>query len=129
MFEKASRMKLRFDTPVGRLPVEDIWDLPLLGGRNDACLDELAKTLHRELKGSQEESFVIKTAEPNEKLALRFEIVKHVIHVKLEEKDAAENAELARQKKAQILAIIADKEMESLKEANIDDLRALIDSL
>ena len=97
MFEEASRMKLRFDTPRGRLTTEHIWDLPLLGG--DVCLDEIAKGLHRELKTNSEESFVIPTAKPNVENELKFEIVKHIISVRLQEQETAENAEKARQKK------------------------------
>jgi hypothetical protein len=127
MFEKASRMKLRFDTPRGRLTVEDLWDLPLIG--NEACLDNIAKVLYRELKDETQESFVIKAERSNEELTTKFEIVKHVIDVRLQEEEAAKNAAQARRKKQQILAIIAEKETETLKDSSIDDLRALLESL
>jgi hypothetical protein len=126
-FEKATRMKLRFDTSRGVLTVEDLWDLPLIG--SDLCLDEIAKDLHRDLKDDSEQSFVVQTAKPDERLVLAFEIVKRVISVRLVEQEAAENAEALRQKKQKILAIIADKEDESLKETSVEDLRALLDSL
>jgi hypothetical protein len=127
IFEKASRAKLRFDTPRGRLTPEDLWHLPLIGG--DTCLDEIAKGLSRAVQDSGQESFVLKTNEPNEALTLGFDVVKHIIDVRLLEKEAAENAERARQKKQQILSIIADKEVESLKESSIDELRELVKEL
>ena len=127
MFEKASRMKLRFDTPRGRLTVEDLWVIPLVDG--DANLDDIAKELNRQLKTDNEESFVVKKEEPNEELTVKFELVKHIIKVRLVEQEAAENAALARQKKQQILALIADKENEKLKESSVEDLKALLESL
>lgn len=131
MFEKASRLKLRFDTPLGALPVEDVWDLPLLPGtgRNKACLDDLARALNKELKNDDTESFVLKRTKPNEELGLKFEIVKHVISVRLAEKEAAENLQKAKEKKQMIMQIIAEKETESLKGKSLDDLKALLDSL
>lgn len=127
MFEQASRMKLRFATPRGNLPVEDIWELPLKGG--DTNLDDIAKALHRETKDDTEMSFVDDPPEPNEELQLKFDIVKHVIGVRLAEQKAAENAEANRQKKQQILAIIAEKETDSLKRKSVTKLRELVDSL
>ena len=133
MFEKATRMKLRFDTPLGSLPVEDVWDLPLLshnGARGKkACLDDLAKTLNQELKTTDHESFVLKQTTPNKELQLKFELVKHIIGVRLLEKEISENAAKAKEKKAQIMAIIADKETESLKGSSIEDLRTILESL
>jgi len=127
MFEQAARMRLRFDTPRGRLSVEDIWDLPLKGG--DANLDDIAKVLFRESKADTEMSFVDDPPEPNEALALRFEIVKHIISVKKAEAKAAEMAEANRQRKQEILAIIAEKENDSLKRKSVAKLRELVDSL
>jgi hypothetical protein len=127
IFEKATRTRLRFDTPRGRLTSEDLWNLPLIG--SDTCLDDIAKGLSRAVQDSGQESFVLKTNEPNETLTLGFEIVKHIIDVRLAEQEIAENAEKARQKEQQILAIIAEKEVESLKESSIDELRGLVEEL
>lgn len=47
MFEKASRMKLRFNTQRGVLSVEDLWDLPLIQ------LDNIAIALNKKLQESK----------------------------------------------------------------------------
>jgi hypothetical protein len=132
MFEKASRMKLRFNTPVGALPVEDIWDLPLRQTTNrnkGANLNDIAKVLHRELKNDNELDFVDDVEKPNEELVLKFEIVKHIIAVRKKEIKAREDAQAAHQKKARIMEIIADKEDETLKGKSLEDLRSILQSL
>lgn len=130
MFEKATRMKLRFTTSVGLLSVEDIWDLPLVTRRKNAsCLDDLAKTLNKELKNSGEESFVLKRTNPNKELQLKFEIVKYIIGVKLAEREVVDNAKKTKEKKEQIMALIAEKKTESLKGKSVEELEALINAL
>jgi hypothetical protein len=130
MFEKATKMKLRFDSPLGRLTTEDLWDLPLLAPKKGAAnLDDLAKGFARELRDNNVESFVLKRESPSEEVQLKFEIVKHIIKVRLAEQEAAENIVKARRKKDQILAIIAEKETEDLKGKGVDELRALLDEL
>ena len=100
MFEKASRLKLRFDTPKGMITTEDVWDLPLTS-RNGASLDNLAKDLNRTIKETEEESFVADKSARNTVLELKFDIVKHIIEVK--------KAELTASKKA--VEIKAEKEL------------------
>ena len=130
MFAQATRLKLRFNTPLGSVPVEDLWSLPLLPqGGNNLCLDNLARSFHRELKADNQESFVLKRAKPDEKLQLKFDLVKHIIAVLLEENEAAENAMKAKEKKDMIMAIIVDKEANDLKGKSLEDLRSLLDSL
>ncbi len=130
MFKKATQLKIRFQTPRGFITVEDLWDLPLLpqkpGGLN---LDDVAKGLHRELQQDDGQSFVLEVSKPNEALQLKFELVKCVISEKLEMQKAARLAGVARERKQQILAILADKETEALKGKSYDDLKALLESL
>jgi hypothetical protein len=128
MFEKASRLKLRFNTPKGVLAVEDLWDLPLSSART-VSLDDLAKALNRALKESEEESFVAKASKKNEELQLSFDVVKHVIAVKLAERDAESKRLEAKEKKERILAIIADKQDEQLKSATLEELQNMVADL
>ncbi|NIU84287.1 MAG: hypothetical protein GWN31_10980, partial [Candidatus Thorarchaeota archaeon] len=59
----------------------------------------------------------------NEKLQLKFDIVKKIIEVRLEEQKEAEEKGRVRQKKYQIMSIIAEKEIESLKDSSLDELK------
>ena len=128
MFEKASRMKLRFATVQGNLSVEDLWDLPLTH-TSRANLDDIARGLYREIKESDVQSFVVETKKADETVQLAFDIVKHIIDVKKAEKANAESAAANKSKVQQILALIAQKEAEQMAGQSIDDLRKLVEEL
>jgi hypothetical protein len=129
MFETASRLKLRFDTSKGQLAVEDLWDLPLTSNTGKANLDDVARGLHRQLKNGDDVSFVERSQKSDEMVQLKFDIVKHVIDVRLAENDAAALARSNKEKKQQIQAIIAQKENESLMGASLEELKRIADSL
>jgi hypothetical protein len=128
MFEKSSRLKLRFDTSLGYISVEDLWDLPLTSTRA-VNLDDIARSLHREIKDFAEESFVVKATAADEKLQLGFDIVKHVIDVKLAEKEETETKAANRLKKQKLLSLIAEKQDEGLKGKSVEDLQAMVEAL
>ena len=123
MFEKASRLKLRFKTSVGLITVEDLWDLSL------QQLDSLAKSLNKQVKEDAEESFITVKSKANTVLELSFEIVKHVIKVKLEEAEAKKNAAEKKAKKAQLMELISQKQNEALSAKSIEELKAELESL
>ena len=127
MFEKATRLKLRFDTPLGALSAEDLWDLPLTSRTGRANLDDIAVRLHHATKDTRV-SFVEAASKTDEAQELRFEIVKHVIAVRQEENRIAADARAAAEKKQTILSIIARKEVAELENASIDELRALVNA-
>lgn len=129
LFEQASRMKLRISTPAGNLSVEDIWELPLTSRTNKLNLDDIARSLHQELKSQDEVSFVTEKTSPKQSLLqLQFDIVKHVIDVKLAERNAAVNATKEKEKKDKILKIISEKEEDNLKNLSVDELKAMLSS-
>lgn len=130
MFQQAARLKLRFITPVGNLTVEDLWDLPLTTTKaNKASLDDVARSLHLQLQSNADISFVNTSPKTDQTVQLSFDIVKHIIDVRLAE-NAAEAAKKAnKDRKQHLLGILAQKENESLSQLSLEELRAAINAL
>jgi len=130
IFEQATRAKLRFTTPNGMLGVEDLWDLPLTSRRaNLANLDDIARYLDAELKSSASVSFVNEVSETNAATKLAFDVVLHIINVKLAEQKAASLAADNREKKQRIMTIIEQKQAEALSASSIEDLQQMLNTL
>ena len=124
IFEKAARQKLRFETTVGSITTEDLWDLNLTG---QLSLDALAKSLNKQIKQDEEESFVVKKASVDATLQLKFDIVKHVIDVRLEEQEVAKNKAVKKQQREKLMGLIAQKEDQAMQEKSLDELKELLD--
>lgn len=116
MFEKASRMKLRYQTNRGVISVEDLWDLSL------ESLDAIAINLNKKLKESQTESFIKTKTKDTTELELKFNIVKHIIDVKLSEAEARKSAAEKRAKKQKLMDLIAKKQDAELEGKSVDEL-------
>lgn len=129
MFDKAVRMKLRFATKAGNLSVEDLWDLPLSSTTGKVNLDEIAVGLYNELSNKKTMSFVGTTTKETDNTQLKFDVVKFIIDVKLEEgKKAAAEKELAARKQ-KIMEIITHKEDERLSSLTLEELRKQLEAL
>lgn len=122
MFEKAVRMKLRFEYR-GILSVEDLWDLDV------KTLDRIFKKLNAELKNEKEESLLEVKTEKNTILELKVEIIKYIVNVKIEERNAMLNAMKKKQKKEKLMAIIKDKEDKNLYDMDVEKLKKMVDEL
>ena len=122
IFEYATRNKVRFSFR-GLISGEDLWDLSLTN------LDAIYKDLKKQSKQSEEESLLnIKTQE-DELLNVQIEIVKHIVSVKLAEKEEREKASAKKAQKQKIMSIIAAKQDEALQNSSIDDLQKMLDEL
>lgn len=130
MFERAISAKVSFSSPIGNLSIEDLWDLPLTSNNpSQANLDDIAKGLYTAIKEGDTVSFVNKPAKADDELRLKFDVVKHIIDVRLAERDAEATAQANRKKKQQILRLIADKENDALASQSLEDLRKMAESL
>lgn len=129
IFERASRLKLRFDTPKGLLSAEDLWDLPLTSTTGKANLDDVARVLHRQIKESETESFVIKPAKADEMAQVGFDIVKHVIEIRLAETEEKRVLTENREKKQRILELIDRKKDEALSVKSVEELQEMVAAL
>lgn len=118
MFEQATRLKLRFAVGTRvNLTVENLWDLPLTNVKGED-LDHIAIELQEKLS-TNEKSFVVQQSKNKETQLnqLKFDIVKYIIDVRLEEQKIAN---LERQRAQEIATL---KELQ--KQAKIRDLQNL----
>ncbi len=132
MFEEAARLKLRFQTDRGLLTVEDLFELPLTSKTARSNLDSIAIGLDREIRNTGEAvSFVNPegSSEANKVLNLKFDIVKHIIGVRIAEHDAAAAEQKRREDKQKILAMIARKQDEQLEGKPLEELIAMVEQM
>lgn len=130
IFELATRESYRFETTKGLLTVEDLWALPLTTTRqNGVSLDTVAKEINKQLKTTEEESFVTQRTSKDVTLAIKLDIVKHIIAVKLEENQASRTAAAKAEEKAKLLAILAKKQEQSLENLTEAEILAKLESM
>lgn len=122
MFDKATRMKLRFESNKGLLSVEQVWDLSL------TALNEMAKSLSRQVKAAEtdEEDFIGTKSNVDSELQLRFDVVKHIIGVKLKERDDSKDAAERKANNQIILELIQRKKQQELESKSVEELEALL---
>ncbi len=111
LFERACRLKLRFQSTKGLITTEDLFDLSL------ADLDLIAISLDKQLKESAGKSFVQKKTKADSKLKTMLDVVVSVIATKMREVEKAKQAALAKAEKAKLIDILGRKE-----DAELEDL-------
>lgn len=129
IFELASRKKFRFDTSKGQVTAEDLWDLPLTSTTNRPNLDDIAKDLYKQMKEDKEVSFVKSDAAVSadfNTVKAKFDVVKHIIDVKLAEAETAKKAKETKAKNQRILELIAQKDDEALASKSREELLAML---
>lgn len=119
MFETALRKKYRFEYK-GVQSVEDLWDLSVEN------LDNIYKGLNALKKVENTDSLLATKKVELTDLENKIEIVKHIVAVKLEEKQARLKASENKAKKEKILAMIASKNEEALQNKSVEELEAML---
>jgi hypothetical protein len=122
-FEIATRKKLRFNSGRGPLSVEDLWDLKL------PQLDAIAVSVDEEIANSPKKSFITTRTVANKEAEIKLEILKHIIQVKLEEEDEKLKLIEKREKKAKIMELLEQKQVESITSKSEDELKQLLAEL
>jgi len=120
MFEKATRMKLRFNYK-GLCSVEDLWDLPV------EELDSIFKGLSARKRENDTDSLLGKETKEDKAIDLGIDIIKYIVKSKLAEKDR--RLELAEDKlrKDKLREILASKRDDKLKEMSEEDIMRELD--
>lgn len=123
LFQQASRRKLRFDSSIGQLSTEQLWELTL------PQLNDLAVSLSRKVKDVSTESFIQTETKVPKELSLRFEIVKAIIAVKLEEADKAKKSAERKIQRDKLLNALANKQGEKINNMSIKAIEKELDAL
>lgn len=128
LFELAARKAFRFETSKGYVTVEDLFQLPL-DSEKGASLNQAAKTIARQLKQAEEESFVAVKTSQNTELEQKLELVKHIISIRMEENAAARQAVERKQQREKIASLLAKKQDQDLESKSADELQAMLAEL
>ena len=113
--EKGLRQGLRFKITNGVVGIEDLYTM------NVQSLDKIAVALNREMRGS-EDSFL--ESNKDESLKLRFEIVKHILDLKLAEAEIAKTAKADAARRQVLLAALERKQSAKIDEMSEEELKA-----
>ena len=124
IFETATHKKFRFDSEVGALTTEQLWDLPLLRRRGQQVdLDSVARAVAAELRKVTTESFVqVDTSPRKGELEAKLGIVKHVIAVRQAEAAAAQKRVENANKRRKLLDALESAEAKEMSEMSKEDL-------
>lgn len=122
MFEKAVRMKLRFNHK-GLCSVEDLWDLSLEN------LDTMYGTMNKELEQLQGTS-LLRTRKPEEEvIVLKMNIVSHIVSIKLQEKADKEARREKAERKQMLMGILEEKQNAEYRSMSKEDIMKLINDM
>ena len=122
MYKKASQIKLRVQTQVGLLSVEQLWDLKVnqlinaIKSYNDIIKKEKVEDL----------DFLETTPNPESINQLCFDILKDIYLTKKAEKDDADNALSKKEHNEKILSVIKAKQEARLSDLSVEELEKLL---
>ncbi len=121
-FEICCANKYRFTSPLkgGTMTPEDLFDLSLHG------LNAVAKRLNKQIKATDEESFIGEKSSVDKELEIKFAVVKRVIEIKLAARDAIADAKEKKDFNEGLMSLIKKKENEERENLSIDELKALM---
>jgi organic radical activating enzyme len=122
LFEKASRMKLRFQLK-GNISVEELWDL------SKEELDTYASSLFEQMEKSTKHSLLKKKDAKNSLITLKYDIVKHIIETKLIEEEESAIAIIKKQEKEKLLALLVKKQEEKLAILTEEEIQKKLEEL
>lgn len=121
IFEQATRARFRFKTDNGYISTEDLWHVSL------EKLDTIALGLQAELN-KPGESF-ISNKPKDATLQARFDVVKHIIDTKLEEKRAESERTRNAAERQVLLAALEKRQQAELEGLSTEDIKKRIAAL
>ena len=130
LFEIASRQSYRFQSSIGDLTVEQLWNLPVTTTKaNSASLSAIAEQLNTELTPSSELDWLNQgevKSELQQDLKNKLGIVKHIVETRYKEAKEKQDAEAKSQLLKKLQAEQLRRKEESLYSLPDDELAEAI---
>lgn len=123
LFEKASRLRVRFDSAKGQVSVEDLWSLPL------AQLDQIAQALDTKINSGAKKSYITKATTVSELDQFRLDLLVYIINTRLAEHEEKQLERQKAERKAFLLDLLADREKEKDQAMTTDDIMKELQAL
>lgn len=130
LFVKAARNKFRFQSTIGELTVEQLWDLDL-EHKTKPSLDNVYKNLNKQIRERQNDgdSYLTKQTKEHDELNEKLEMIKYIMDTKLAENQAATKRKETMELHQKLLKIKADKTESELLNLTPEQLDAKIAEL
>ena len=118
LYKNASKLKLRFQTTVGTLSVEQLWDLNL------SQLTSAIKSVKKILKKNDDDelSFLDEKNTVDTENELRFAILKDIFLEKKSELEKVKTEAERKRQREKLLSLIEEKKEETLRSLDVDEL-------
>lgn len=132
LFEIATRKHFKFPSSVGLLATEDLWELSLNSTKiNTPNLNSVAQAVNAELnKVDGVVDFVNPSSSKGStlaaELAMKLDVVKHIIAVRVAEQDLAKAAIDKKARNDKIMDLIAKKKDNALETLSIEELTKML---
>ena len=130
MYKKAAQLKLRFETTIGTLSVEQLFTLPV-NHASKPSLRMIAVNLHEELNKTSSTGleFLDEDSKVDEILQLKFNIVKDIIETKKAEASEKVSKAAKESELRELKEILAEKKGEAKKQLTVEELEKQIAAL
>lgn len=132
IFEWASRNHPLFETSSFPVSTGDLWALPLRNEGNEGVpgnLNDIARRLNKKLKQCEEENFVSDSPKKDPTTQIKFDIVKHIITVRLDEAKQASEAASRKAEKEELMRLLKDAEDKEKQQLTKEELLAKLAEL
>lgn len=123
LLKRALKKHIRFTGEKGNIQTEDLYELKL------EQLDAIAMKLDKELSESTGKSFIGKKSDTNKLTQLKLDVVLEVIKDKLAEQAASDLKKQRKEKREEIMAVIAEKEKTQREGKSLKSLYAELEKL
>ena len=127
IFEKAARVRLRFESTKGLLNVEDLFNIHLTAGENN--LDSMYIAVQKRIKAHSKESYIKQSTTVCTQDKLRSEILVSVMDTRIAEAKALNEARENKARRVRLLGLIADKDDAADKGKSKEELLAELNAL